>query len=251
MTMEQHNRPSLTGPEYAGPLQAVLGRTPADPAITQQRGCRDRKNLCTSASAEESAALPFRTEERFGECGGEAAAFPNCSKERPGVNAEGPSISSYRSQERPGVRMPREQSRRDRSWRHERPVATDSTTAPSFGLPFGLPEDALTRRIADAAIPGLHPDDYLITIQDDAMSGAGLARGMYAIVRRGIAPANGDVCVVMIDHVGPIIRRIHHDSGGLWLMAAGAGYAEQHHPFDTFSIEGVVTARLVVTQFIR
>ncbi|MBS1911828.1 MAG: hypothetical protein JST22_07565 [Bacteroidetes bacterium] len=147
--------------------------------------------------------------------------------------------------------MHREQSYRDRSWTHERPTATGSTTATSSDFPRGIAEDTLARRITDAAVPGLHPDDYLIAVEDDAMNGAGLARGMYAVVRCGLAPRNGDLCVVMIDRVGRIIRRIHYDSGGLWLMAACAGYPEQHHPFDTFSIEGVVTARLVITQFVR
>lgn len=126
------------------------------------------------------------------------------------------------------------------------PLRPSTVSLPLFAcrVPAGFPSpaaDHLEKQISlDELFDLRAPHVYLVKIEGDSMSGAGLFTGDLVIVDRGREARHGDIVIAALNGE-PVCKRLHHKGSQLILLSENAAYPARYIlESDEMTIWGVV-----------
>ncbi len=119
--------------------------------------------------------------------------------------------------------------------------------APFFGqISAGSPVSAFEPQ-GKVQVPAmLRPDGdcYVLEVNGDSMTNAGLLDGDYVIVDRTRAPRNGDIVVAIVDGADLTLKTLVKQANKIVLQAENPAFTSQQYAPERVSIQGVVSAAM-------
>ena len=97
--------------------------------------------------------------------------------------------------------------------------------------------------------PHTQPGDYLLSVDGDSMTGAGLHSGMLALMRPDIVPRPGAICAVWVAGDGGTLKRVYADGEYVRLVPENPQYEERRVGAEEVSIQGVLLSAVSVTNY--
>lgn len=101
----------------------------------------------------------------------------------------------------------------------------------SFRVPAGFPspaQDHIEREISLDELLGLRlPQTYLIRIDGNSMSGAGIYDGDLGVVDRSLEPKHGLIVVAALNHE-PLVKRFCREDGVVVLRSENPAFAPRY-----------------------
>jgi repressor LexA len=110
----------------------------------------------------------------------------------------------------------------------------------------GPPDDADLVRSLQDLVPDLRAGDYLLTVEGDSMTGAGLEDGMTAVLRPGRPDRPGAVCAVWVDGEGGTLKRVYERGETVELVPENPAYEPRTYPAERVRIQGVLVSAVAV-----
>ena len=98
-------------------------------------------------------------------------------------------------------------------------------------------------------VPAMRPGDYLLVVDGESMTGAGLLPGMTLVMRPDVTPTDRDVCSVYVEGEGNTLKHVVEDGSYVLLVARNPEYPDQRAPKSMVCVQGVVVAALAVQTF--
>lgn len=98
-------------------------------------------------------------------------------------------------------------------------------------------------------VPQMRPGDYLLIVDGESMTGAGLFPGMTLIMRPDIVPTERDICSVHVEGEGNTLKHVHDEGEFVRLVARNADFPDQRVPIRMVAIQGVLVAALAIQAY--
>lgn len=98
-------------------------------------------------------------------------------------------------------------------------------------------------------VPGMRRGDYLLVVDGESMTGAGLFPGMTLVMRPDVSPTEDDVCSVYVEGEGNTLKHVHDDGSYVRLVARNADFPDQRVHKSAVCVQGVLVAALAVQTF--
>ena len=98
-------------------------------------------------------------------------------------------------------------------------------------------------------VPQMRPGDYLLVVEGESMTGAGLFPGMTLVMRPDVIPTDDDVCSVHIEGEGNTLKHVIDEGSYARLVARNPDYPDRRVPIGMVQIQGVVLVALAVQAF--
>ena len=98
-------------------------------------------------------------------------------------------------------------------------------------------------------VPQMRPGDYLLIVDGESMTGAGLFPGMTLIMRPNIVPTERDICSDHLEGEGNTLKHVHDEGEFVRLVARNADFPDQRVPIRMVAIQGVLVAALAIQAY--
>lgn len=95
-------------------------------------------------------------------------------------------------------------------------------------------------------VPQMRPGDYLLVVDGESMTGAGLLPGMTLVMRPDVVPTERDVCSVYVEGEGNTLKHVHDEGEFVRLVARNADFPDQRVPVRMVAVQGVLVAALAI-----
>lgn len=98
-------------------------------------------------------------------------------------------------------------------------------------------------------VPAMRPGDYLLVVDGESMTGAGILPGMTLIMRPDVVPTETDVCSVYVEGEGNTLKHVVEDGSYVLLVARNPEYPDQRVPKSMICVQGILVAALAIRTF--
>ena len=98
-------------------------------------------------------------------------------------------------------------------------------------------------------VPQMRPGDYLLVVDGESMTGAGLFPGMTLVMRPDLVPTERDICSVHVEGEGNTLKHVHDEGEFVRLVARNVAFPDQRVPVRMVAIQGVLVAALAVQAY--
>ena len=98
-------------------------------------------------------------------------------------------------------------------------------------------------------VPQMRRGDYLLVVDGESMTGAGLHPGMTLVMRPDVAPTEHHVCSVYVEGEGNTLKHVIEDGSYVRLVARNPEFPDQRVPKSMVCVQGVVVAAVAVQTF--
>ena len=98
-------------------------------------------------------------------------------------------------------------------------------------------------------VPGMRRGDYLLVVDGESMTGAGLFPGMTLVMRPDIVPTERDVCSVHVEGEGNTLKHVYDEGEFVRLVARNVDFPDQRVPIRMIAIQGVLVAALAIQAY--
>ncbi|MDT7858401.1 S24 family peptidase [Rubrivirga sp. S365] len=98
-------------------------------------------------------------------------------------------------------------------------------------------------------VPVMRRGDYLLVVDGESMTGAGLLPGMTLVMRPDVDPTEADVCSVYVEGEGNTLKHVVEDGSHVRLVARNPEYPDQRVPKSAVCVQGVLVAALAIETF--
>lgn len=98
-------------------------------------------------------------------------------------------------------------------------------------------------------VPQMRPGDYLLVVDGESMTGAGLFPGMTLVMRPDVVPTERDICSVHVEGEGNTLKHVHDEGEFVRLVARNVDFPDQRVPVRMVAIQGVLVAALAIQAY--